>query len=79
MPLRSPEKVDKILEYTAAAANVLEDVATASEIPFLSRVCTITLAVIPMVQVCNWYIFVSFYFIVNAEYRVSTGKMPSSC
>jgi hypothetical protein len=34
-------------------ANALRDVATASQIPFLGRVCTLTLTIIPMVQVCN--------------------------
>ncbi|KAJ7711161.1 hypothetical protein B0H14DRAFT_2645890 [Mycena olivaceomarginata] len=50
MPPSSPAIVDRILEYTAVAANALQDVATASQIPFLSRVCTITLSIIPMVQ-----------------------------
>ncbi|KAJ7926037.1 hypothetical protein B0H13DRAFT_2565702 [Mycena leptocephala] len=40
----------KLLEYTAMAANALHDVATASQIPFLGRVCTLTLTIIPMVQ-----------------------------
>ena len=44
---------NKILEYTAMAANALHDVASATQIPFLSRICTLTLTIIPMVQVWN--------------------------
>ncbi|KAJ7791110.1 hypothetical protein B0H14DRAFT_3567790 [Mycena olivaceomarginata] len=45
-----PAPVDRILDYTAVAANALHDVATASQIPFLTRDCTITLTIIAMVQ-----------------------------
>ncbi|KAJ7806530.1 hypothetical protein B0H14DRAFT_2610376 [Mycena olivaceomarginata] len=41
---------EKILEYTVQAANALQDVAAATEIPFLGRVCSLTSTVIPMVQ-----------------------------
>ncbi|KAJ7796681.1 hypothetical protein B0H14DRAFT_3157858 [Mycena olivaceomarginata] len=47
MPTNSPAKV---LEYTVVAANALQDVAAGTQIPFLSRVCTLSLAIIPMVQ-----------------------------
>ncbi|KAF7344740.1 NB-ARC domain-containing protein [Mycena venus] len=50
MPPISPATVDRILEYTSVAANTLHNVATASQIPFLGRVCTLTLTIIPMVQ-----------------------------
>ncbi|KAF7344787.1 CTLH domain-containing protein [Mycena venus] len=50
MPPNSPATVDRILDYTAVAANALHDVATAAQIPFLTRVCTITLTIIPIVQ-----------------------------
>jgi hypothetical protein len=79
MPPSSPATVDRILEYTAVAANALHNVATASQIPFLGRVCTITLTIIPMVQVCNSYIFASIPLIGNSEHQVPTGKMPSYC
>ncbi|KAF7344714.1 CTLH domain-containing protein [Mycena venus] len=50
MPPTSTAPVDRILDYTLVAANALRDLATASEIPFLGRVCTLTLMIIPMVQ-----------------------------
>jgi hypothetical protein len=55
MPSSSPATADRILEYITVVANALRDVATrtASQIPFLGRVCTLTLTIIPMVQVCN--------------------------
>jgi hypothetical protein len=59
MPPRSPAPVDRILDYTSIAANALHNIATASQIPFLGRICTLTLKIIPMVQVCNSCIFVS--------------------
>ncbi|KAF7344721.1 CTLH domain-containing protein [Mycena venus] len=46
----SPATANKILEYTVVAANALHDIATASQIPFLSRVCALILPIISMVQ-----------------------------
>ncbi|KAJ7348243.1 hypothetical protein DFH08DRAFT_807987 [Mycena albidolilacea] len=50
MPPRTFATVDKILEYTLAAGNVLQEVAGATQIPFLKRICTFTSTIIPMVQ-----------------------------
>ncbi|KAF8156362.1 hypothetical protein K438DRAFT_1861994 [Mycena galopus ATCC 62051] len=50
MPPSSPTTADNILEYTLLAANALRDVSAAAQIPFLSRVCTLSMAIIPMVQ-----------------------------
>ncbi|KAF7344728.1 NB-ARC domain-containing protein [Mycena venus] len=50
MPPGSAATADRLLDYAAVAANTLRDVATASQIPFLARVCTITLTIIPMVE-----------------------------
>ncbi|KAF7356050.1 CTLH domain-containing protein [Mycena venus] len=50
MPRKFLAPVDKILDYTEVAANALQEVATAAQIPFLGTVCTLTLAIIPMVQ-----------------------------
>ncbi|KAJ6457632.1 hypothetical protein C8R45DRAFT_563663 [Mycena sanguinolenta] len=48
MPPSSAAPVDKILEYTGTAAKALQDVA--SEIPFVNRVCGLTLTILPIVQ-----------------------------
>jgi hypothetical protein len=53
MPPQLSAAADRILDYTVVAANALQDVVTASQIPLLSKVCTLTLMIIPMVQVCN--------------------------
>ncbi|KAF8184655.1 hypothetical protein K438DRAFT_1974447 [Mycena galopus ATCC 62051] len=50
MPPSSSVSGKQILEYTAAAANALQDVATASGIPFLGCVCNLTLGIVPMIQ-----------------------------
>ncbi|KAJ7721977.1 hypothetical protein B0H14DRAFT_3520458 [Mycena olivaceomarginata] len=50
MPPRSRTTVDKILEYTKAAADALQDVANATQVPFLTRVCTLSLAIVSMMQ-----------------------------
>ncbi|KAJ7765111.1 hypothetical protein B0H14DRAFT_3593245 [Mycena olivaceomarginata] len=50
MPPSSPAPADRIFDYTSVAANALHDIATASQIPFLARVSTITLTIVPMVQ-----------------------------
>ncbi|KAJ7799607.1 hypothetical protein B0H14DRAFT_3491427 [Mycena olivaceomarginata] len=44
------DTVDKILDYTASAASALQDVANATQIPFLGSVCSLSLTVIPIVQ-----------------------------
>jgi hypothetical protein len=74
MPPSSPATADRILDYAAVAANVLHDVATASGIPFLNRVCTVTLTIIPMVQVCNLDFF--SILLCNCKCRIpgSNGK-----
>ncbi|KAJ7813633.1 hypothetical protein B0H13DRAFT_2368582 [Mycena leptocephala] len=46
----SPDTVDKIFQYTAVAANCLQDIAATAQIPFLDSVCTISLTIIPIVQ-----------------------------
>ncbi|KAJ7792329.1 hypothetical protein B0H14DRAFT_2623957, partial [Mycena olivaceomarginata] len=46
----TPDAVGKILQYTTVAANALQDVAAATHIPFLNNVCTLSLAIIPIVQ-----------------------------
>ncbi|KAJ6457683.1 hypothetical protein C8R45DRAFT_880271 [Mycena sanguinolenta] len=48
MPPSSAAPFDKILEYTGTAAKALQDAA--SEIPFVSRVCGLTLTILPIVQ-----------------------------
>jgi hypothetical protein len=71
---------DKILDYTMVAANALSDVAVATQIPFLSRVCTLTLMIIPMVQV--WRSngnFATHWLIRNAEQQGSKRPMPPDC
>ncbi|KAF8175974.1 hypothetical protein K438DRAFT_1979481 [Mycena galopus ATCC 62051] len=50
MPPISPSTINNIFEYTVVAANALRDISEATEIPFVSRVCTLTLTIIPMVQ-----------------------------
>jgi hypothetical protein len=50
---KSFDIVDKILQYTVVAANALQDVAAATQIPFLNSVCTLSLTIIPIVQVCQ--------------------------
>ncbi|KAJ7838257.1 hypothetical protein B0H13DRAFT_2367628 [Mycena leptocephala] len=49
-PHRSTDSFDEILAYTAVVANALQDVATATQIPFLDSVSTLSLSVIPIVQ-----------------------------
>jgi hypothetical protein len=49
-PIR-PTTVANIFEYTVVAANALHGVAVAAQMPFISTVCTLVLAIIPMVQV----------------------------
>ncbi|KAJ7328694.1 hypothetical protein DFH08DRAFT_967114 [Mycena albidolilacea] len=42
--------VDKILEYTVEAVTGLQEIAEATRIPFLERICTLALTIVPMVQ-----------------------------
>jgi hypothetical protein len=51
MAPKSFDSLDKILQYTAVAANALQDVAAATQIPFLDSFCTLSLKIIPIVQV----------------------------
>jgi hypothetical protein len=71
--------VGRILEYTAMAANALQDVAAATQIPFLGRVCTLSLAIIPMVRVWKSKGFCILSLIQNAEYQISKRAMPPDC
>jgi hypothetical protein len=48
---KSSDTVDKILQYTAVAADTLQQVANTSQIPFLDSVCTVVLTIVPIVQV----------------------------
>jgi hypothetical protein len=50
-PHFSSDSLDEILAYTAVVANALQDVAIATQIPFLDSVSTLSLSVIPIVQV----------------------------
>jgi hypothetical protein len=51
MPPNRSTTVGNILEYTIVAANALQDVAVATQIPLMSRVCTLALKIVPMAQV----------------------------
>jgi hypothetical protein len=80
MPPNSPATVDKILEYTAVVANSLRDVAAATQIPFLGKVCALALGIIPMVQV--WHCHRDFIFhclIRNAGQQVPKEPLPPGC
>ncbi|KAF8207388.1 hypothetical protein K438DRAFT_1962313 [Mycena galopus ATCC 62051] len=50
MPPISPKILDKTLDYTVVVVNALRDVAAATQIPFVSNACTLTLRIIPMLQ-----------------------------
>ncbi|KAJ7323044.1 P-loop containing nucleoside triphosphate hydrolase protein [Mycena albidolilacea] len=47
---KSSNTVDRILQYTAVAADALQDVASTAHIPFLDTVCTLVLTIVPIVQ-----------------------------
>ncbi|KAF8147631.1 hypothetical protein K438DRAFT_460727 [Mycena galopus ATCC 62051] len=49
-PTYTPTTINRVLEYTGVAANALQDVAKATDIPFVGRICALTLIIIPMVQ-----------------------------
>ncbi|KAF8131749.1 hypothetical protein K438DRAFT_1998841 [Mycena galopus ATCC 62051] len=51
MPPSSTATVDKILDYTVAAANALQHVTKVAGIPFVGTICALTLEIVPMVQV----------------------------
>jgi hypothetical protein len=51
MLLKSVDTLDKILQYTAAATDALQEVADMTQIPFVDSVCTLSLTIIPIVQV----------------------------
>jgi hypothetical protein len=77
MPLSSSTAVDKILEYTVVAANGLQEIAGLTQIPFLDRICTLALTILPMVQV--WHLTAlnkpwSSNRVI--EHQVSEGAMP---
>ncbi|KAF7352079.1 NB-ARC domain-containing protein [Mycena venus] len=50
MPSSSVLTADKILDYTGEAATALREVAAGTQIPFLSRVCALSLTIISMVR-----------------------------
>ncbi|KAJ7452882.1 P-loop containing nucleoside triphosphate hydrolase protein [Mycena latifolia] len=50
MPQHFTSIPDSILQYTLVAADALQDVATAAQIPFLKSVCSLTVAIIPMIE-----------------------------
>ncbi|KAF8207366.1 hypothetical protein K438DRAFT_1962295 [Mycena galopus ATCC 62051] len=50
MPPVSPKILAKTLDYTVVVANALRDVASATQVPFVSNACTLTLRIIPMLQ-----------------------------
>ncbi|KAJ7315204.1 hypothetical protein DFH08DRAFT_820805 [Mycena albidolilacea] len=52
---KSPDTVDKILQYTLVAANTLCEAVTTSQIPFLHTVCTLSLAAIPLMQTTKFH------------------------
>jgi hypothetical protein len=73
---RSLDTAAKILQYTAVAASALHDVATATQIPFLDSVCTLSLTIIPMVQVGQSESESMSYFNDIAGLEVSKRPIP---
>ncbi|KAJ7452941.1 hypothetical protein FB451DRAFT_1521160 [Mycena latifolia] len=53
MPQHSTNIHDSILQYTLVAADALQGVAAAAQIPFLKSVCTLTAAIIPMIEMLD--------------------------
>jgi hypothetical protein len=51
MPPHTTDILEKTLNYTAKIATTLQEVADATQIPFLDTVCSLSLTVIPIVQV----------------------------
>jgi hypothetical protein len=52
MASHSSNLVESILKYTWIAANALQDVAGATQIPFLVSVCSLSASLVPLIQVC---------------------------
>ncbi|KAJ7603880.1 hypothetical protein DFH06DRAFT_1255947 [Mycena polygramma] len=50
MPPRSANTAEKILQYTTVAAGALQDIAAATQIPFLDTVCSLSGSIISLVQ-----------------------------
>ncbi|KAF7366166.1 hypothetical protein MVEN_00493600 [Mycena venus] len=50
MPTHSSDVSNTVLQYTVVAANALFDLGKAAQIPFVGTVCSLTLAVIPLIQ-----------------------------
>ncbi|KAJ7452928.1 P-loop containing nucleoside triphosphate hydrolase protein, partial [Mycena latifolia] len=50
MPQHSTNIHDSILQYTRVAADALRDVSDTAQIPFLKSVCSLTVAIIPMIE-----------------------------
>ncbi|KAJ7655951.1 hypothetical protein B0H17DRAFT_1146285 [Mycena rosella] len=50
MPRHSADIHDQILQYTLVAADALQDVAAATQTPFLKSVCSLSAAIIPLIQ-----------------------------
>jgi hypothetical protein len=72
----SPNNLDNILQYTAVASNALQDLATATQIPFLNSISTLSSTIIPIVQVwpSNRQLHISSHEILGNE--ISKGPMP---
>jgi hypothetical protein len=51
MPTHSLDISNPVLQYTVVAANALQDLGKASQIPFVGTVCSLTLAVVSLIQV----------------------------
>jgi hypothetical protein len=76
MPSPSSDVIDKILEYTKVAAMALEDVAGATQIPFLGSVCSFSIVIISMVQVCGLsHCHCNLALIPSSEYQIPEGAM----
>ncbi|KAJ7452873.1 hypothetical protein FB451DRAFT_1409171 [Mycena latifolia] len=50
MPQHSTNIRDSILQFTLVAADALQGVAAAAQIAFLKSVCSLTAAIIPMIE-----------------------------
>jgi hypothetical protein len=78
MPNHLPEISNTVLQYTVVAANALRDLGNATQIPFIVPVCSLALAVVPLIQVGNWqYSVVTLPHRNGLEYQISEGTMPS--
>jgi hypothetical protein len=77
MVLKSFDSLDKILQYTAVATNALHDVAAATQIPFLESFCTLSLTIIPVVQVWQLDSESLSWLTDIVDHKISNGPMPS--